>query len=228
MLGLLSGPTCWGPHHQQIHRPFSSRRSSETQLLLRETRGQQSKQTWAMIPCLVKMWTNDVRRTFFGDVPSPQALWQAPRSIYPLSYCQRDFPLSVSSQSSEEPWAPKSDWGLIRRATGDPLSVQGSLSQTMGPAKENTFERLFQNVHSHSGSIQINLSHCSCWGFPGGSGGEKAACNVGDPGSIPGLRRSPGERNGYPLQHSCLKNPMDRGTWWATVHGVAKSWTRLK
>ena len=41
---------------------------------------------------------------------------------------------------------------------------------------------------------------------------------------IPGLGRSPGERNGNPLQYSCLENPMDRGAWWATVHGVAKSW----
>ena len=54
-----------------------------------------------------------------------------------------------------------------------------------------------------------------------------SACNAGDPGSIPGLGRSPGEGNGNPLQYSCLENPMDRGAWRATVHGVAKSWTRL-
>ena len=48
-----------------------------------------------------------------------------------------------------------------------------------------------------------------------------------DAGSIPGPGRSPGEGNGSPLQYSCLENPMDRGTWWATVHGVAKSRTRL-
>ena len=51
--------------------------------------------------------------------------------------------------------------------------------------------------------------------------------NVGDPGSIPGLGRSPGEGNGNPLQYSCLKYPMDGGAWQATVHGVAKSRTRL-
>ena len=61
----------------------------------------------------------------------------------------------------------------------------------------------------------------------GSSDGKESACNIGDPGSIPGLERSPGERNGYTLQYSCLENPMDRGTWWATVHGVAKSWTQL-
>ena len=54
------------------------------------------------------------------------------------------------------------------------------------------------------------------------------ACNAGNPGSIPGLGRSPGEENGKPLQYSCLENPMDRGVWWATVHGsqrVEHNWT---
>ena len=64
-------------------------------------------------------------------------------------------------------------------------------------------------------------------GFPGGSEVKASACNVGDLGSIPGSGRSPGEGNGNPLQYSCLENPMDRGAWQATVHGVAKSWTRL-
>ena len=63
--------------------------------------------------------------------------------------------------------------------------------------------------------------------FPVGSDGKAWACNAEHLGSIPGLGRSPGEGNGNPLQYYCLENPMDRGTWWATVHGVAKSWTRL-
>ena len=61
--------------------------------------------------------------------------------------------------------------------------------------------------------------------------GKKSACisgAAGDVSSIPGLGRSPGEGNGNPLQYSCLENPMDRGAWWATVHGVAKSQTGLK
>ena len=49
--------------------------------------------------------------------------------------------------------------------------------------------------------------------------------NAGVSSSVPGSGRSPGEGNGYPLQYSCLENPMDRGTWQATVHGVAKSRT---
>ena len=64
-------------------------------------------------------------------------------------------------------------------------------------------------------------------GFPGGLDGKESACNAGDPGSIPGLGRSPGEGNGNPLQYSCLENPTDRGAWWPTVHGVAKSRTWL-
>ena len=60
-------------------------------------------------------------------------------------------------------------------------------------------------------------------GFPGGSENKASACNAGDLGLIPGSGRSPGEGNGNPLQYSYLENPMDRGVWWATVHGVAKS-----
>ena len=63
--------------------------------------------------------------------------------------------------------------------------------------------------------------------FPGGSDGKASAYNVEDPGSIPGSGSSPGEGNGNPLQYSYLKNPMNRGAWQPTVHGVAKSWTLL-
>ena len=64
-------------------------------------------------------------------------------------------------------------------------------------------------------------------GFPGGSDGKESACNVRDPGSIPGLGRSPGEESGNPLQSSCLENSMDRGAWRATVPRIPKSWTEL-
>ena len=63
--------------------------------------------------------------------------------------------------------------------------------------------------------------------LPGGSVGKESTCSAGDPGSIPGLGRSPGKGNGKPLQYPCLENPMDRGAWQTTVHGVAKSQTRL-
>ena len=58
--------------------------------------------------------------------------------------------------------------------------------------------------------------------FPRSSFGKESACNAGELGLIPGSGRSPGEGNGNPLQYSCLENPMDRGAWWATVHGVAR------
>ena len=64
-------------------------------------------------------------------------------------------------------------------------------------------------------------------GFPDGSGSKESACNAGVPGSIPGLGRSPGGGNGNSLQYSCLENPMDRGAWRATVHGIAKSQAQL-
>ena len=63
-------------------------------------------------------------------------------------------------------------------------------------------------------------------GVPRGSDGKESAGSARDLGSIPGLRRSPGEGNGNPLQYSCLENPMDGGAWRVIVHGVAKSRTR--
>jgi len=60
-------------------------------------------------------------------------------------------------------------------------------------------------------------------GFLGGSEGKGSVCNVGDPDLIPGLGKPPGEGHGNPLQFSCLENPMDRGAWQPTIHGVAKS-----
>ena len=62
-------------------------------------------------------------------------------------------------------------------------------------------------------------------GFPAGSGGKVFAYNAGDPGSIPGTARSPGEGDGNLLQYTCLENPMDGEALQATVHGVPKSWT---
>ena len=76
----------------------------------------------------------------------------------------------------------------------------------------NTFMHFYTNI--------VATSH-----FPGGSVVKNPLANAGDVGSIVGSRRSPGEGNGKPLQYSCLENPMDRGAWQVTVHGVAKSQT---
>ena len=61
-------------------------------------------------------------------------------------------------------------------------------------------------------------------GFPGGAVVKNPPARAGDSDSIAGLGRPPEEGNGNTLQYACLGNPMDRGTWWATVHGVTKSW----
>ena len=70
-----------------------------------------------------------------------------------------------------------------------------------------------------------NISIIFYRGFPDSSVGKESTCSAGD--LIPGSGRSSVEGIGYPLQDSCLENPMDRGSWWATVHGVAKSQTQL-
>ena len=62
----------------------------------------------------------------------------------------------------------------------------------------------------------------------GSSVSKESACSAGDPGSIPGLGRSPGEGNGNPLQYYCLENPMSRGVWWATEHENAKELERAQ
>ena len=68
----------------------------------------------------------------------------------------------------------------------------------------------------------IEMTHVMFKGFPCSSVGKESACSAGDRGLIPGLGRSPGERNGNPLQYPCLEKPMDRGAWWAAVHGGRK------
>ena len=65
------------------------------------------------------------------------------------------------------------------------------------------------------------------WDFPGGPVVKNLSANAGDVGSSPGLRISPREEHGNPLQYSCLENSMDRGAWWATIHGAVKSQIQL-
>ena len=86
----------------------------------------------------------------------------------------------------------------------------------------------FKSINSSALSLLYGSGLTSIiLGFPGGSEGKESACNAGDLGSIPGLGRSPGGGHGNSLHYSCLENPMDREAWWAIVHGVAKSQTRL-
>ena len=71
-------------------------------------------------------------------------------------------------------------------------------------------------------------THTHTHGLPGCSDGKASACNARNAGLIPGLGRPHGGRHGNPFQYSCLENPMDRGAWWATVHGIAKNRTLLR
>ena len=80
---------------------------------------------------------------------------------------------------------------------------------------------------NHEGGMWYLGGHSGHQIFPAGSDSNKSACNAVNLGSIPGSGRSPGEGNGNPLQHSCLENSMDRGTWQSTIHWVSKSQTRL-
>ena len=85
-------------------------------------------------------------------------------------------------------------------------------------------EQNFWDTEYHTSLTSIAIAKLlSDVGVPGGSDGKESSCNAGDPGSIPGSGRSPGEGNGNPLQYSCLENPMDSGAWQATAQRVAES-----
>ena len=102
------------------------------------------------------------------------------------------------------------------------VSPVGQITSSQYVVREPYGSQTFYMLSSVTQSTKYSLL-----GFPGGSEVKASACNVGGLCSIPGLGRSPGEGNGNPLQYSCLENPMDGGAWWAAVHGVAQSQTRL-
>ena len=103
-----------------------------------------------------------------------------------------------------------------------------NLKDTEGCLVSNLQHQLFTWFIIICYDIQYTiLYYVSYKGFPGGSDGKESTYNAGNLDLIPGSGRSSGEGNVNPLQYSCLGNPMDRGAWWDTVHGVTKSWTRL-
>ena len=79
----------------------------------------------------------------------------------------------------------------------------------------------------HLHPLALKWHSCSAGGLPRRLSGKESTCQAGDTGSASGSGRSPGGGNGNPLPYSCLENPMNRGTWWATVHRVTNNWTRL-
>ena len=111
---------------------------------------------------------------------------------------------------------PTSSWALLSCSRPNILTFLASNSHwtiTIGPVPCDTCVHL-----------------CVCWEGTWASqvaSAKESACNAGDAGSIPGSGRSPGCRNGNPLQYPCLGNPVGRGAWWAAVHGVVKSPTWL-
>ena len=118
-----------------------------------------------------------------------------------------------------DPWVGKILWG--RKCQPTPVLVPGKSHgqrsvvgySPRGHKELDTTERLTQQQ--------------DVLGFPGNSAGKKSTLSLGDPSSIPGLGRSPGEGKSNSLPYSCLGNPMDRGVWQVIVHGVAKTCTRL-
>ena len=74
---------------------------------------------------------------------------------------------------------------------------------------------------------RLSTAHIFQAGLPRWLSGKESTCQAGEASLIPGSERSAGGGNGNPLQYSCLRNPMDGGAWWATVHRVTKSWTQL-
>ena len=106
--------------------------------------------------------------------------------------------------------------------------IQSAWLPSEGSSPHLSLTVCFSCLQSHESRCQLQIGTCHLpLDFPGSSDGKESACNAGDPGSVPGSGRSTGEGNGNLLQYSCMENPMDRGAWWATVHAVAKSWTRL-
>ena len=111
------------------------------------------------------------------------------------------------------------------------ISLEFSLYSIMSSANSDNFTSpfliqipfvYFSYLIDVAGTSFTTLKYVPSTGFPGGSDGKESACNAGDPGSIPELERFSGEGNGYPLQYSCLENPMNRVAWWATIHGIAE------
>ena len=129
----------------------------------------------------------------------------------------------------EEQWVPIT----VLLKEGNPrrcISVPGCLSAILRARcwKSRTKSQIMLLKIISSGFINVG-QYCTP-GFPSGSAGKKSTYNAGatgDVSSIPGSGRSPEVRNGNPLQYSCLENPRDRGAWWATVHRVTKTRTRL-
>ena len=126
----------------------------------------------------------------------------------------------TTSASWEAPWA-----SLVAQTVKNLPAMQKTWVRSLG--WEDPLEK---GVTTNSSILAWRIpwteepGELYCLGFPGSPDGRELASNVGAPGLIPGLGRSPREGNGKPLQYSCLGNSMDRGVWWATVQGSGHDW----
>ena len=132
-------------------------------------------------------------------------------------------PLHGKGHRAAQSWCPSqccsaSEW--TSQAGPGTLDLSSQLYFTVPPSSSSSATVLVSFFFSLSLFFQFT------WGFPGGSDSKESACSAGDPGSIPGLERSPGVGHGSALQYYCLENLMDRGAQWAAVHRVAKSRTQ--
>ena len=122
---------------------------------------------------------------------------------------------------------PWSGWVLTAGCHSSSSGISSGLSSgKAGQPDISSLAPALGPVYTHIWDI-TNLPELCLWFILSGSEGKESTCDAGDPGSIPGSGRFPGERHGYPLQDSCLENSMDRGAWRVTVHGVLESRTRL-
>ena len=131
----------------------------------------------------------------------------------PLYLCQRE-PDAITSQHRLTTQASSLRSPCWKNEAGCPLELE---FPPLTPASQRGLRAWMSYFY-----LLISTTN---WGFPSGSDGRESACHAGDPGSIPGFGRFPEGRHGNPLQYSCLENPMDRGAWRDTVHGLTKNQT---
>ena len=169
-----------------------------------------------------------------GDSQEPTHLWPKDLKCILFKYAYSPLGHLIRYQWHDSPRPSKGFCAFRKEGTRKYISDFDSLkkSQRILFDKKENLECLTQDYTSKiKGTLPLPEIHLVMsprkkkvgGGFLRGSGGKESTCSAGDLGSIPGSGRSPGEGNGYPLKYSCLENPMDRGTWWAVVHGVTKT-----
>ena len=145
-------------------------------------------------------------------------------------------PETVSHEVEQFFWFPLPYWSLLRPFPVKSLALSAHVFpqivdfQGLEKSPFWALDRVLSSSNIYIPQIlTLFLNHITLWisNLPCSSDIKESICNAGDLDSIPGLGRSHREGNGNLLQSSCLKNPMDRGAWWATVCGVAKSWMWL-